>query len=284
MQEHFCGHEKRIVISGFGGDELLGGPSNPVPALADALVEGRFERLYEGLVRSSIAERVTVWQMLYEAVHSAYRYLWSKGPDPATLPPWLKISESTLVRKTSGWMREDAGMLPSTRDSVALWSSVIETLPHRLPGFLTRREYRYPILDRNLVEFLLRVPSDQLRRPGQRRSLMRRSLGSLIPREVMQRTRKAFLQRGPIRLLDENRGVISSLFDSSRLDDLGLIDASYLRTMMDCDAIESLAQHRQPLMRAIHLELWLRARLTSRTSPFQEPHESVYLEHSSVSA
>ena len=165
-----------------------------------------------------------------------------------------------------------------------MWHSVMETLPHRLPGLLTRREYRYPILDRDLVEFLLRVPSDQLRRPGERRSLMRRALGSLIPIAVMQRTRKAFLQRGPIRLLDENRGVISSLFDSSALGDLGLIDASYLRKMVQHDRIESLAQHRQPLMRAIHLELWLRARLTSQTSPLQEPHESVYLEQSSVSA
>ena len=113
---------------------------------------------------------------------------------------------------------------------------------------------------------------------------MRRALGFVIPRQVMQRTRKAFLQRGPIRLLDENRGGISSLFDSSALGDLGLIDASYLRTMVQRDGIESLAQYRMPLMRAIHLELWLRARLTSQTSPFQEPHESVYVEQPSVSA
>ena len=284
LEEHFRSHEKRVVISGFGGDELLGGPSNPVPALADALVERRFGRLREGLVQCSIAERITVWQMLYEAVHSAYGHPWSKGPDRATLPPWLRISGSIPARTTSGWMGEAAGKLPSTRDSVAMWHSVMETLPHRLPGLLTRREYRYPILDRDLVEFLLRVPSDQLRRPGERRSLMRRALGSLIPIAVMQRTRKALLQRGPIRLLDENRGVISSLFDSSALGDLGLIDASYLRKMVQHDGIVSLAQHRKPLMRAIHLELWLRARLTPETRALREPHESVYLEQSSVSA
>lgn len=180
-------------------------------------------------------------------------------------------------------MREVAGTLPSTRDSVALWKSVIETLPHRLPGLLIRREYRYPMLDRDLVEFLLRVPSDQLRRPGERRSLMRRALGSLIPREVMQRTRKAFLQRGPIRLLDENRDAISSLFLSSALGDLGLVDPLCLQKMVQRDGIETLAQHRKTLMRAIHLELWLRARPT-QTSPLQESHKSVYLEQSSVSA
>jgi len=78
--------------------------------------------------------------------------------------------------------------------------------------------------------------------------------------------------------------VISSLFDSSALGDLGLIDASYLRKMVQHDGIVSLAQHRKPLMRAIHLELWLRARLTPETRALREPHESVYLEQSSVSA
>jgi hypothetical protein len=54
--------------------------------------------------------------------------------------------------------------------------------------------------------------------------------------------------------------------------------------MVQRDGIETLAQHRKTLMRAIHLELWLRARRTPQTSPLQEPHESVYVEQSSVSA
>jgi len=273
-----------VVVSGFGGDELLGGPSNPLPALADALLERRFGRLWKGLVGWSVAERVTVWQMLYEVVHAAYGNPWRKGSARPTPPPWLRIAESIPTRTTDAWIREDAGKLPSTRDSVVLWQSVIETLPHRLPGLLTRREYRYPILDRDLVEFLLRVPSDQLRRPGERRSLMRRALRNLLPREVNERTRKASLQRGPIRLLDENRDVICSLFVSSALGDLGLVDARRIRQMVQCDGIETLAQHRKALMRAIHFELWLRGRLASGTSLPQESHRSVYLEQSSVSA
>jgi asparagine synthase (glutamine-hydrolysing) len=280
----FGGFEKRVVVSGFGGDELLGGASNPVPVLADALMEGRFGSLREGLIRWSVAERITVWQMLSEVVHAAYGQRWSKRLSQAALPPWLRLSDSIPVRSNDARMREVAGTLPSTRDSVASWNSVIETLPHRLPGLLTRREYRYPILDRDLVEFLLRVPSDQLRRPGERRSLMRRALGSLIPREVMQRTRKAFLQRGPIRLLDENRHAICSLFLSSALGDLGLVDPNCIQTMVQRDGIETLAQHRKTLMRAIHLELWLRGRLTPETNLLQEPHESAYAEQSSVSA
>jgi asparagine synthase (glutamine-hydrolysing) len=284
FEEHFGGSEKRVVVSGFGGDELLGGPSNPLPALADALLERRFGRLWKGLVGWSVAERVTVWQMLYEVVHAAYGNPWRKGSARPTPPPWLRIAESIPTRTTDAWIREDAGKLPSTRDSVVLWQSVIETLPHRLPGLLTRREYRYPILDRDLVEFLLRVPSDQLRRPGERRSLMRRALRNLLPREVNERTRKASLQRGPIRLLDENRDVICSLFVSSALGDLGLVDARRIRQMVQCDGIETLAQHRKALMRAIHFELWLRGRLASGTSLPQESHRSVYLEQSSVSA
>ena len=59
------------------------------------------------------------------------------------------------------------------------------------------REKRYPYLDRTLLEFLSAIPREQLVRPGQRRSLMRRALIGIVPDELLNRKRKAFVTRGP---------------------------------------------------------------------------------------
>ena len=42
-------------------------------------------------------------------------------------------------------------------------------------------EKRYPYLDRALLEFMYAIPREQLVRPGQRRSLMRRALVGIVP-------------------------------------------------------------------------------------------------------
>jgi len=63
-------------------------------------------------------------------------------------------------------------------------------------------ETRYPFLDRDMVEFLCGVPCDQILRPNQRRSLMRRALAGLVPDEVLNRKRKAYLVRSPTKTMD----------------------------------------------------------------------------------
>ena len=51
-------------------------------------------------------------------------------------------------------------------------------------------EWRYPFLDRDLVSFCLAVPREQMVRPRERRSLMRRSLAGVVPRELHTRESK----------------------------------------------------------------------------------------------
>jgi Asparagine synthase len=58
-------------------------------------------------------------------------------------------------------------------------------------------EKRYPYLDRDLLEFLYGIPREQLVRPGQRRSLMRRALVNVVPEEILNRKRKAYVARNP---------------------------------------------------------------------------------------
>ena len=52
-------------------------------------------------------------------------------------------------------------------------------------------EYRYPLLDRRLLEFALRLPPEQFRHQGHQRPLMRRAAVPLLPPEVSQHIDKA---------------------------------------------------------------------------------------------
>ena len=51
-------------------------------------------------------------------------------------------------------------------------------------------QYRYPLLDRRLLEFALSLPPEQFKRPGTNRWLMRHALAPVLPLEVRQSTSK----------------------------------------------------------------------------------------------
>jgi asparagine synthetase B (glutamine-hydrolysing) len=81
----------------------------------------------------------------------------------------------------------------------------METLPHLFPQILSRLEYRYPFLDKDLVSFLFSIPREQIVRPGRRRSLMRRALVGIVPDGILERRRKAFQLRAPLAALQHAR-------------------------------------------------------------------------------
>jgi len=125
---------------------------------------------------------------------------------------------------------------------------------------LALEESRYPYLDQNLIEFILSIPATQLLRPGERRSLMRRSLAGIVPQEILARKTKQFAARTPIVALEENLDQLQALFDSPLCSRLGYVNQPQL--METLRAVTS--RKKIPivhLMGTISLELWLRARV-----------------------
>ncbi|MEG9437800.1 hypothetical protein JAO29_16755 [Edaphobacter sp. HDX4] len=139
-------------------------------------------------------------------------------------------------------------------------------MPHTKHPFLFRREYRYPYLDRDLLDFLLNIPSEQLAIPGRRRHLMRRALRGLLPVEILERRRKAFLIRSPLLSIQRAHEHIGSLFRSSRLVDLGLVKRDEFLAVVDIVARGADVQGWPHIVRTIEMELWLRS-----TETFHDP-------------
>src|SRR5207237_6914028 len=72
------------------------------------------------------------------------------------------------------------GLLPSVRERMHTVPSLGRQLTNTVPSL---HEMRYPYLDQSFAEFLLSIPVEQLLRPGERRSLMRRAFAELLPSE-----------------------------------------------------------------------------------------------------
>ena len=86
-------------------------------------------------------------------------------------------------------------------------------------------ETRYPFLDRDLLEFLFAIPREQLVRPGQRRSLMRRSLAGIVPDALLNRRRKAYVARAPLTSISGDASDLIHISSQMATTRLGFVDA-----------------------------------------------------------
>lgn len=279
----------RSILSGIGGDELLGGNPDPTPELADYLVSGNLRRLTGRAVEWCLAQRSPLSYLLAETVALAGGLYRPTHLDRNDLPPWMNADLKNVcveLRSKDFTYGKRIGCSPTTICNGLAWWSVMETLPHLFPGTLVRYEYRYPYLDRDLVEFLIAIPREQIVRPGRRRYLMRRALINITPDAVLERRRKAFISRRRHTSITEGKDVLRRLFDTSLLDKLGLIDRNRLWEVFQAVVDGGTSRWVPMLHRAIALEMWLTtdsARVKFRAcpsssdilaAPIQEPSRS----------
>jgi asparagine synthase (glutamine-hydrolysing) len=260
FEEHLAGGQYRVILSGIGGDELLGGPPDPLPELADYLVSLQLRALLVRGVEWGLAKKLPLIHLLRDAAALAIR-LYMRRPRLFVTPPtWLsaQIREEAMRLQALGSSGRITGRRPSSIDNGQTWWTTIETLSSPSRRLLTRREYRYPLLDRDLVDFLFRVPLNQLMAPGRRRLLMRRALRNIVPVEVLERRRKAYVSRGPVVAITENKPKLLSLMIASRLNDCQYVDESCLQHLLANFDTSSSAGREHQLMRAIQFELWMR--------------------------
>jgi asparagine synthase (glutamine-hydrolysing) len=248
----------RVLLSGVGGDEVLGGVCTPLPELADLLATGLFFKLFRRMLAWSLAQRRPAFHPVRDVVR-AFLPPEVSGEGNRSSMPWLhsrfeKRNRAALLgyplRLTLFEQR------PSFQMNLRALDGLRRQLGCAAAPSTPPFEKRYPYLDRDLLEFLYAIPREQIVRPGQRRSLMRRSLAGIIPEEILNRKRKAFAFRGPISALRSWTGTARAP-DRLLTDSRGIIDQDLLR-----QALDRLFQGDQmpvvPMLRLIALEAWLR--------------------------
>lgn len=262
FEDSLGGRIFETILSGLGGDELLGGVPDGSPEIGDCLLGLRVRDFCTATLRWSLASRNTVWNTTRETCKSMASLFDGRGSyfEP---PPWTRTGEATAKSHRIALSGESIAQLHSfgvaaISNSLA-WCSILNTLPHLFPRRGKRYEFRYPFLDKDLAEFLLAAPREQIIRPSQRRSLMRRALSPVIPEHIRNRRRKAVIGSGLVRAIQSNSGQIKHHFKSSRVADLGLVDPHQFHASVDQICSHSDLKWCRQIRATIAIEQWLRS-------------------------
>ena len=118
-------------------------------------------------------------------------------------------------------------------------------------------EKRYPYLDRDLLEFMYAIPREQLVRPTQRRSLMRRALAGIVPDEILNRKTKAFVSRASFVAVQRDWATFVEMTQNMVMATLGIVDPQRIS-----EALQTARSGKEvpmnALTRSIFIEGWLR--------------------------
>jgi asparagine synthase (glutamine-hydrolysing) len=250
----------RVLLSGLGGDEVLGGVPVPTAELADLLSRIEARKLARQIKIWALDKRKPWFHFLGETVRRFLPPSLARAPEHVRPAPWL--DRRFVARQRSAlagyeqrlrWL----GPIPTFQENVATLESLRRQLGFNVPPGKAVCEKRYPYLDRDLLEFLFAVPRDQLLRPGERRSLMRRALVGVVPDEVLYRKRKAFVSRRPLVGFAEQFDGLLEKLEPLVIAALGIVDpAAFRRELHKARAgREPLSI---PLLRAMGIEAWLR--------------------------
>ncbi len=189
----------RVLLSGWGGDEVVSIDASDY--LAELVMQGNWRQLYrqiEQRVHNS-GEPVSLLRQAKRWGFQLYRFagypllpeaLWRRlmGGKPDNRYPYCYIEPTFAHRQQAA---VTALQSPPFRNQPQIHATQRLRLAY---GHLTRRledwttngarhqlVYRYPLLDRRIVEFCLGIPAEQFSLHGRTRSLLRRAGQGILP-------------------------------------------------------------------------------------------------------
>jgi asparagine synthase (glutamine-hydrolysing) len=254
--EYMMSRGHRVTLSGIGGDEATGGwVPTPTPELQNLLVTAQFFRLAHQLKAWAAKMRKPQHLLLWEAVRGFFPRLGVPTTGPWLSPGFVRRNHAALCSYPS--RVKLLGPLPSFHDNINKLNANRRCLARCGFRLELPRDTRYPYLDRDLLEFLYAIPPEQIVGVGKRRFLMKRALVGIVPDELLNRRRKAFVPREPNK---DNLTVCSSLVEmGSRMvsSAIGIIDPDRF-----WEALQRTRHNQEApsdaLMRTMTLEFWLR--------------------------
>lgn len=261
LASYIGANRNRVILSGIGGDEFMGGVPTPVPELANLLTGAHFKKLAHQLKVWALATRKPWFHLLFEAARPFFPPTLTGAPKFRRPAPWLHPDFSRRHRKAlSGYERgwKMLGPEPYFQENLSTMEALRRQLACLALPSEPPYETRYPYLDRDLLEFIFAIPPEQLVRPGHRRSLMRRALAQIVPLAILNRKRKAFVARGPRVDITRQWDILTAGSQHLVSASYGIVDPGTYRQALD-RARQGLDVPIVPLLRTLELESWLRA-------------------------
>lgn len=253
-------NQHRVLLSGTGGDEVLGGLPNPMPELSTLLATGNFRTLATQIVRWAFATRTTTFSLAFDTVRMFLPVRHKSIADGKQPAEWIHPEFITRNWRTlSGYQKRTRvfGPEPAFQDAMETLDCLRRQLGCSPPSPGPLYETRYPYLDRDFLEYVVAVPREQLVRPNQRRSLMRRALSGIVPAEVLNRRRKGFVAHGPLVALSSDKPRLAEMTKQMSTDAMQIVSRREF-----LEAVEKALRTQEipivTMTRTIRLEYWLR--------------------------
>ena len=250
----------RVVLSGIGGDEVMGGVPTPAPELENLLARAQFGLLAHQLKVWALEKRKPWFHLFWEAARGFFPPALVGVPKYMRPAPWL---QPRFVKRhwaaLTGYPSRTKlfGPLPSFQENVSTLDALRRQLACKALPFEPPFEKRYPYLDRGLLEFMFAIPREQLVRPTQRRSLMRRALVGIVPDEILNRRTKAFVSRSPMVAISNDWAHFAEMTQNMLSSSLGIMDPERIS-----EALLKVRQGQEvpilTLKRTLFLEGWLK--------------------------
>jgi asparagine synthase (glutamine-hydrolysing) len=250
----------RVVLSGIGGDEVMGGVPTPVPELENLLSRAQFGVLAHQLKVWALEKRKPWFHLFWEAARAFFPLAVVGVPKYMRPAPWLQFSfmKRRWAALTGYPSRTKLfGPLPSFQENVGTLDALRRQLARTALPFEPPHEKRYPYLDLGLLEFMFAIPREQLVRPTQRRSLMRRALIGIVPDEILNRKTKAFVVRAPMVAISNEWAHFAEMTQNMVSSSLGIVDPELI-----FEALQKVRRGEEvpmvTLRRTFLLECWLK--------------------------
>jgi asparagine synthase (glutamine-hydrolysing) len=251
----------RVVLSGIGGDEVTGGVPTPTPELEDLLARAKLRTLARQLKVWALNKRKPWFYLLIDAGRGFFPPALVGVPKYKRPASWLNpdfVKRNRAALQGYETRLKLFGPEPSFQDNLSILDVLRRQLECAGPPSEPAYEKRYPYLDRGLLEFMYAIPREQLVRPSQRRSLMRRALVGIVPDELLNRKRKAYVARTPLTAISSDWTHLAEMTQHMVSSSIGVVEAKRF--------LEALhkARHGQEvsvvaLMRTAAIESWLSA-------------------------
>ncbi len=251
----------RVVFTGHGGDEVLGGRAYFQP---DLLADVGLHRLWTELEHFRRGCRQPAWRLL---LYTYGRQIIPRGLVRAarrwSSPPSLRNLEFAL---DVNYGRKDRRAMPTCSAQVV--HERLDRGYYRAHLQMLERvaaneslEIRLPFLDRRVVECLVSIPPHLRFRDGWSKYILRHALRDYLPECVRERRSHSefsgLIDRG---LLEVNRQRVEALLSGSHVAREGLLDPSAIARMWSVYRQGSVATERLLLTRLLCVEEWLRTR------------------------
>jgi len=268
----------KVVLTGEGSDELLGGYERYNKTLYNVALGRRYHQFMPGSPRRAIAERIRALPIDSKIRHKLSRTFLSLSPDIENLyfDNFAVVNRAMQHELLAPKTKERIGVIDpyrqmstyfETSDASSLLNRMlytdIKTYLHELlmkqdqMSMAASIESRVPFLDHKLVEFTTRLPERlKLRNGWTTKYVLRRAMKGVLPEQILSRKKMGF----PVPVGKWFRGEFAHVIDeyvlSERAAERGIFNHEFVRSLVARH--QAGENHSERLWALVNFEMWQR--------------------------